>query len=142
MKWGGKLSKQQDLMLQCDAFALEIMRRLGVPPHRLTFYLSAQAYWTKNRIDFYKDEEAYLYYWRNPPGYAMFPERLHQIADMMVWGKQDYIRQKDDVGDSAFQIEKSAEEVFKLSYILEEESVQWEIKRRALSQKIDDLRPR
>ncbi|MHC4509275.1 MAG: hypothetical protein ACYTAO_10020 [Planctomycetota bacterium] len=141
MKWRGERSRQQDIMLQCDAFALEIMRRIGVPPHRLTFYLSAQAYWTRSRIDFDDDEEAYVSYWHNPPGYAMFPERLHQIADLMVWGKKDYTRQQDDKLTSTSQIEQAAREIFRLSYVLEKESMQWEIRQRALRQTIDDLRP-
>ncbi|UCC97201.1 MAG: hypothetical protein JSW66_15305 [Phycisphaerales bacterium] len=141
MKPWGQRSRQQDLVLQCDAFALEIMRRIGVPPHRLTFYLSAQAYWTRSRIDFDDDEEVYLSYWHNPPGYAMFPERLHQIADLMVWGKEDYARQQDDKLTSTSQIEQAARKIFRLSYVLEKQSMQWEVKQKALGQTIEDLRP-
>lgn len=142
MKEWGRHSERQDLMLKSDAFALEIMRRIGVLPHSLSFYLSAQTYWTQNHIDFRDDEEAYLRYWNNPPEYAMFPERLHQIADLMIRGKEDYIRQQYDVATGVFQIEQGAREISKLSYILEKKSMQWEIKQRALARKIEDLRPR
>lgn len=135
-------SRQQDLMLQCDAFALEIMRRIGVPPHRLTFYLSAQTYWTQNYIDFRNEEEIYMRYWRNPPEYAMFPERLHQIADVMKWGKEDYVRQKEDKERDIYKIEQSAGKIYKLSYILEKKSMQWAIKQKASKLRIEDLKPR
>jgi hypothetical protein len=142
MEWGGKFTRPQDLMLQCDAFALEIMRRIGIPPHRLTFYLSAQTYWTQNHIDFRNDEEVYMRYWHNPPEYAMFPDRLHQISDLMKWGKEDYVRQKDNKEKNISKIEQSATEIFKLSYILEKQSIQWDIKQKASELRIDDLRPR
>ena len=141
MKEWGRHSEQQDLMLKSDSFALEIMRRIGVPPHNLSFYLSAQTYWTQNRIDF-RNEKAYLRYQYNPPECAMFPERLHRMSDLMVRGKEDYARQQDDKLTSTSQIEQAAREIFKLSYFLENQSMQWEIKQRALARKIEDLKPR
>jgi hypothetical protein len=134
-------SEKMELMLKSDDFAMEIMRRIGAPPEGLSFYLSAQTYWTQNHIDI-PNEEAYSRYWYEPPEYAMFPERLYQIANLMVSGKEDYIRQKDDKAVSAFQVDRGAREIFKLSYILENQSVQSEIKQGALKRRIEDLKLR
>lgn len=135
-------NEKRELLLFSDDFALEIMRRIGTVPVGLSFYLSAQTYWTQNRIDFDNDEAAFSRYWYRPHKYAMFPERQYQIANLMVRGKEDYIRQQDNKDISAFQIERDAREIFKLSYILEKESMQRENKKRALTRKIEDLRPR
>ncbi len=135
-------SEKRELLLYSDGFALEVMRRIGAVPVSLSFYLSAQAYWTKNRIDFDNDEEAFSRYWYRPPKYAMFSERVYQIANLMVKGMEDYIRQQGNKAASAFQIERDARKIFNLSYILDKASVQEDVKQRALRRTIKDLRPR
>lgn len=136
----GLQAERSDLMLKSDAFAMELMRRIAVLPNNLTFYLTAQTYWTPNRSDF-RNEKAYLEYLNNAPEFALFPDRLYHIADLMVRGKEDYARQQDDKLASAMQIEQGAREIFMLAEILESESLQKEIKQTAQSWTIDDLQP-
>ncbi len=130
--------ERSDLMLKSDAFALELMRRIAVLPNNLTFYLTAQTYWTPNRSDF-DNEKAYLEYLNDAPEFALFPDRLYHIADLMVRGKEDYARQQDDKPASAMQIEQGARKIFMLAKILESESLQEDIKQAAQTRTIDDL---
>ena len=132
--------ERRDLMLKSDAFAMELMRRIAVLPNNLTFYLRAQTYWTPNRSDF-DDKEAYSEYLNKAPEFALFPDRLYHIADLMVRGKEDYARQQDDKVASAMQIEQGAREIFMLAEILESKSLQEDIKQAAQTRTIEDLQP-
>lgn len=133
--------ERSDLILRSDAFALEIMRRASFPPVGLTSYLSAQTYWTQNRIDF-SDEKAYLKYRYSVPESALFPKRLYNIANLMVRGKEDYARKQSDRHTTALQIERSAREIFRLMDILNNESRQREIRQETLTREVTHLTPR
>lgn len=137
----GSWRERMHLAIESDTFALELTRRMGIPPLGLILYLSAQTYWTPNRSDF-SDEEAYLKYRYSAPEYALFPEILYQIADSMDWGKEDYARGQLDKRTGALKIEWGAREIFRLIDILELESIQEKIKRAAQKRKVEDLRPR
>ena len=129
-------------ILQSDAFALEIMRRAGVPPTGLAIYFSAQAHWAPNEADF-SSRQGYLHYWHSTPEYEVFSERLYQIASLMLDSRKEYARRQDDRDSSIRQIEQSARAIFRLHDVMEMSSVQqMENKRRALKQSTDDLQPR
>ena len=115
--------ERRDLILKSDAFALEIMRRIGVPPDSLSFYLSAQTYWTPRHE------------------YSLLSKRLYHISNMMATGKEDYTRKQTDRHTSSLQIERAAREIFRLIDILQNESEQRRIEQEALKQRVDSLKP-
>lgn len=126
--------------VKADTFALEILRRLGVPPFFLAFFFTSKAFWIPYQSDFNNDS-SYFRYLRERPEVESFPARLSNISGLMIRGKKDYSRFQKDKDTTQALIELSARQISGLNEIFHSVELQKYIKNLGLKLKVEDLQP-
>ncbi len=107
---------------QADAFALEVMARLGYPPVGAVGFFTFAAHWLPNRWDF-ETEAA----WRDYVAHGSHPltgERLRALAAVLRSRAEDFARKAEDIGRARAATVYIAGQIEGIAGLLDDEEVQ------------------
>lgn len=125
-----------------DAFATEIMRRIGVAPIGMGLFFTVAVHWWPNRSDC-PNQAAWNKFLRqaaHPPT----AQRLRKLAELILRHKQSFARKEDNQISALNAIESAARTLVKMSNVLADNDLQENIRKRAktFGALPDPLRPR
>ena len=125
-----------------DAFATEIMRRIGVAPIGMGLFLTIGVHWWPNRSDCPNQAawEAFLQQGAHPPT----TQRLKNIAELILKQKESFARKEFNQSSTLAAIENTGRILVNMSNKLASNDIQNFIRKRArtFSALPDPLRPR
>ncbi|SHE81735.1 hypothetical protein SAMN02745206_00891 [Desulfacinum infernum DSM 9756] len=135
------VSQAQENEAQADAFALEVMRRIGTAPMGMVHFFMAALYLMPHRGDFgsEKDWESYL---RERSTHPFTGERLRRFAEELRNKSRDFAASEPDLQAATARVGAMAGEVEKIAAILEDSNIQKTLARIGRSTDLDSLRPR
>lgn len=108
---------------EADAFATEVMRRIGEAPGGMTvFFLIANAWWS-NRGDFSSDA-AWRAYLESEATHPMTGGRMRAIGEGIVAAAPDFARNEPDPRQGAARVRGIGEEIIRLAGFYEDTDLQ------------------
>jgi len=123
-------AEAQTQEIEADAFALEIMARIGVPPVAIAFFFVVASRFEAAPGDF-ATLSGFEDYLRRHSTHPLTSERLNKVADYIIKNVDAFIRLEKTV--SKAQMIKSAQEIKKIGQTLNDRSIREYQRRRSLN---------
>lgn len=123
-----------------DAFAIDIMRRIGDMPAGMAHWLLFATYWAANRADFTTEEE-WKVHLRDENTHPLTGTRLRLVAAEMRDAANDFARSAPDYQVAVRAALSIAKEMEIIAGLLDNSDLQQFIAYRGRNTDLDDLRP-
>ena len=135
------LNEARQNELQADEFAMELMRRIGVPPLGITNYFMAALYLTAHRGDFGSDQE-WERYLRERSTHPLSSERLKRLSEKLKRNVGDYARMEPDINNAIAQVNYAAGQLEGIARILDDPKIMGAIAHIGRTTDVASLAPR
>jgi len=139
--YGGSVSISQKNEIQSDAFATEIMRRVGVAPAGMAYFFLFVTHWVPSRGDFASDSE-WNGYLTKKATHPLTSKRMQIMANDLNSKAADFSRIEIDRYASIQRVKYIASQIEGVARILGDLDFQKSIKIKGLMTDLEALRPR
>jgi hypothetical protein len=127
-----EIAQQQEM--QADAFALDVMRRIGVAPTALAMFFSVTTVFEAVPADFASLSE-YKRLLKSRSTHPLSSERLSAVAEQIRENAGQFARLQNDQTKWESQFQIMAEQITKLAEELDSREIRLDLKRRGLTAK-------
>jgi hypothetical protein len=131
-------AKQNELA--ADAFAVELMRRVGLPPLGVTHFFMAATYLCPHRGDFTTDDE-WEHFLRTEFTHPVSSQRLHILAGQLQDHARDFAKTEPDHAGAVNLINASAGQLEDIAGILSDYGIQQTIAHIGRTTSLSTLKP-